>query len=234
MISLSVAGPNAAQVPTDETNLCHQATRLLRRESGSVAGVAITLTKNIPPGSGLGGGSSDAAAVLRGVNQLWGLGLSDDLLELVGAELGSDVPFFIRGGLQLGEGVGDRLTVLKAGPISAVVLVFPAMKIDTGWAYGLFAGSQEFTRPPGFDALLAREPIPWTSFSNDFEEVIFPQHPELRTIKEALLEQGALHAGLSGSGSAVYGLFDKEPEVSTLPDMPLQSHVVVTHATVKS
>jgi 4-diphosphocytidyl-2-C-methyl-D-erythritol kinase len=143
------------------------------------------------------------------------------------------VPFFIRGGLQLGEGVGDRLTPLAATQIAAIVLVIPDLKIDTGWAYGLFADRQEFSQPPRLDTLLARKPVPWTSFRSDFEEVIFPQHPELRTIKEMLLEQGALHAGLSGSGSAVYGLFEKEPEVSTLPEMPLQSRVILTRPAVK-
>ncbi len=206
-LTLAVSGPAASQVPGDESNLCLQAANLLRSEAGYSGGVHIELEKRVPPGSGLGGGSSDAAAVLKGLNELWELHLSLDLLEVVAVGLGADVPYFIRGGLQLGEGIGDRLTALPPLPELTVALVLSDHHIDTAWAYGQFSDRNTFPPPPGFDGLLDGEATDWPAFGNDFEEVVFPRYPDLQEIKAALLETGAVYAGLSGSGSAVAGLF---------------------------
>ena len=217
-VTLEVTGPYAKDVPADETNLCLQAARLFQKEAGIHDGVQIHLKKQIPPGAGLGGGSSDAALVLRGLNLLWKRGRRWDQLEQLAGQLGADVPFFIRGGLQLGEGIGELLTPLATRLPYTVVLVIPPFGVDTAWAYGQFAARQTFPAPPGFDRLIAQDPIPWDAFTNDFEAVVFPEHGLLRTLKAGLLAAGAVWAGLSGSGSTVVGLFEEQPQPQQLAE----------------
>ncbi len=209
-LTLEVTGPQASGVPSGEENLCLRAAHLLLKTTSKQTGVHIGLHKQVPPGAGLGGGSSDAAAVLKGLNELWQLGLTLDELEELAVQLGADVPFFIRGGLQLGEGIGETLTPLATHIAHTILLVLPPFSVDTAWAYGQFAGRQSFPPAPGFDRLIMQDPIPWETFGNDFEELVFPHHGDLAEIKGRLLEAGAVYAGLSGSGSAVYGLFEEQ------------------------
>lgn len=210
-VTLEVTGPHSSAIPTNETNLAVKAAQILQKEMDTNRGIHIVLDKQIPPGSGLGGGSSDAATVLKGLNRLWGAGLSDDLLELVAARLGADVPLFIRGGLQLGESIGDRLTPLSSRLVGAIVLAIPDIHISTPWAFSQLAKSGGYSSPVSLDRLIAMSSIPWDDFVNDFEPVVFAAHPELRAIKEGLLELGAVYASLSGSGGTVFGFFEEEP-----------------------
>ncbi len=210
-LTLEVTGPQSTGVPSGEENLCLRAARLLLETSSKQAGAHIGLHKQVPPGAGLGGGSSDAAAALKGLNQLWQLGLTSDELVELAVQLGADVPFFIRGGLQLGEGIGEVLTPLATQLPHTILLVLPPLSVDTAWAYRQFAGRQSFPPAPGFDRLIIHDPIPWEAFTNDFEELVFSHHGELAEIKGRLLEAGAVYAGLSGSGSAVLGLFEEQP-----------------------
>ena len=226
-ITLEVVAPATTSVPTGSRNLCLQAARLLRDQAGAARGVSIRLDKQVPVGAGLGGGSSDAAAVLRGLNELWETRLSTADLEELAAELGADVPFFIRGGLQLGEGIGERLTPLKRELPCAVVLVIPPFGVDTAWAYRQFASRQTFPPAPAFDRLIARDPIPWEVFTNDFEAVVFPRYGQLAAIKAGLLAAGAACAGLSGSGSGVYGLFEGQPSEEELGQRFGENRVVI-------
>ena len=228
---LAVAGtPRAGGIPTDASNLCLRAARLFKESTGTDQGVHIRLEKRIPAGAGLGGGSSDAAAVFKGLNELWARNLSADELETLAVKLGADVPFFIRGGLQLGAGIGEVLTPLKRALPYSVVLVIPPFGVDTAWAYRQFASRRSFLPPPAFDQLIAQDPIPWEAFTNDFEEVVFPRYGELADIKVALLEQGAVYAGLSGSGSAVYGLFEGRQSEEELARLFTKSQVVICRA----
>ncbi len=229
-VILEVAGPAAGGVPTDESNLCLRAARLLQSRAGTSQGVKIHLEKHITPGAGLGGGSSDAAAVLKGLNELWQTGLSAGELEQLAVRLGADVPFFIRGGLQLGEGIGEVLTPLERELPCTVVLVIPPFGVDTAWAYHQLASRQSFPPPPAFDELITREPIPWEDFTNDFEEVVFPHYGQLADIKRGLLEAGAVHASLSGSGSAVVGLFEEATIASELTHRFAECQVVACWA----
>ena len=210
-ISLDIRGSRSAGVPPGQENLCVAAAQLLRARTGAAPGVRMELTKRVPAGAGLGGGSSDAAAVLNGLNTLWGTGLKPPELEALAAGLGADVPFFIRGGLQLGAGIGETLTPLDVRLPYAVVLVISPFEVDTAWAYGQFANREHFPPPPGFDRLLAQERIPWERFVNDFETVVFPRYPQLAEIKAALLEDGAVYASLSGSGGTIHGHFERAP-----------------------
>ena len=228
-VTLEVTGPYAKDIPADETNLCLQAAGLLEEQAGIHDGVQIHLKKHIPPGAGLGGGSSDAATVLRGLNLLWKRGRRWDQLEQLAGQLGADVPFFVRGGLQLGEGIGELLTPLAARLPHHVVLVMPPFGVNTAWAYGQFAARKIFPEPPAFDQLIMQDPIPWEAFTNDFEAVVFPRHPELGAIKAALLAAGAVWAGLSGSGSTVAGLFDSPPNIRNLDQQFPDCHVVLAN-----
>lgn len=189
-----------------ETDLSYRAARLLQKTNNVSAGADIRLKKHIPVGAGLGGGSSDAAAVLKGLNDLWDLNLSLDELEGLAAELGSDCSFFIRGGVQRGTGRGEVLS-----PVSLpddfpreVALLCPEVHINTGAAYASLGSVPTPGTTPGDLGL---------DLTNDFEPVIFAQHPELAELKQKLLDAGASAASLSGSGSTVFGLFHERKEI---------------------
>lgn len=239
-IALKVTGPWAHAIPTDETNLCVRAARALQVYAFPGRGARIRLEKNIPTGSGLGGGSSDGAAVMRGLNRLWNDGQdrldAEELSDIALAdELGADIPFFLEGGgLQLGEYIGSDLTPITRPLPYSVVLVMPPFSVDTAWAYGQFAGRQSFAPAPGFDRLILQDPIPWEAFTNDFEAVVFPHHGELAEIKGQLLASGAEWAGLSGSGSAVVGLFEKRLTIAKLKDVFPDYRVITTTSIVNS
>jgi 4-diphosphocytidyl-2-C-methyl-D-erythritol kinase len=189
-ITLTITGSAGMTLLPDASNLCYQAARLLQLKTGSRKGAHIHLEKHVPVGAGLGGGSSNAAAVLRALNQLWGIHLTDRELEEMAVELGADVPFFIRGGLQLGEGIGEILTPIKVGLPYSVLLVLPPTQISTAWAYDQWTGRQEQPAASTLDQLIREQSI-----------------PQLKAIKEELLKAGAEYVSLSGSGSAIYGLF---------------------------
>ena len=203
---------DTSEVPADETNLALVAAKKLLGESRG--GVHISLEKRIPVSAGLGGGSADAAASLVGVNELYNLGLSDEELAGVAAEVGSDVAFVLAGGCALGEGRGERLRRLKCLPRLPLVIVAPPIAISTRWAYeslrtGLTSGGGRGNILT--DAL--RTGAVWslkTLLYNDFDDLVFARYPLVASVKEGLLESGAAGALMSGSGPAVFGIFEKE------------------------
>ncbi len=198
-------------LPLDDTNLAYRAWARLKDKIPGLGGVRIHIDKHIPMGSGLGGGSGNAATVLKGLNILYELGLSPQTLESIGATLGADVPFFIRGGLQLGEGIGDRLTPLPPTITGWFLLVIPPVSISTAWAYGALKNYlKESRRRPNFAGVFQEKNFSYTIFENDFERIVIPAYPEIGTIKRRLKEAGAVYASLSGSGSTVFGIFDDE------------------------
>jgi 4-diphosphocytidyl-2-C-methyl-D-erythritol kinase len=201
------------EIPTGEGNLCVQALRLLRAEQKKDGCVHIELIKNIPIGAGLGGGSSDAAAILKALNKLWNLNLDADVLCQYALKIGSDVPFFIRGGSASARGRGEVLEPLRLEIPFWIVLVTPPLHVSTAWAYrhlkvhrnGIPAGLK--TELPGAlkDPVLLSRVV-----QNDFEDIVFSQYPVIQNIKSELLRSGASFALMSGSGSSVFGLFDNE------------------------
>jgi len=204
-------------IPADEANLCHRAAMLLRERAGPRAnapGVAITLHKRIPAQAGLGGGSSDAAATLIGLNRLWELRLRRAELGKIAAQLGADVPFFLHGGTALGVGRGEVLTALEPAPLLHMVLARREPGVSTGWAYSR-------CRPRGgagaskrmLDALTVRSPSAIAgALRNDLETAVLPERPDIAELKQRLVERGALGALMSGSGSAVLGIFAHHKE----------------------
>ena len=203
-IDVRVPGGGA---PAGRGNLVHRILARARRALGVRRGIEVELEKNIPAGRGLGGGSSDAAAAVIGLLRLTGLQLPQTELFRLGAAVGADVPFFFLGGRALGVGRGDEVFALDDRSPGWCVLLCPPCEVSTRAAY---AGARRLTprrRPARIVGSRPSGDRLWGG--NDFEPVIFPRFPELARMKAALLAAGAQQAGLSGSGSTVYGLFEK-------------------------
>lgn len=203
-------------LPADERNLAAAAALRLCAETGAdCGGLSIELDKSIPVCAGLAGGSADAAAVLRGLNRLLGLGLPPERLEAIGARVGSDVPYCVRGGTALAEGRGEVLTTLPALPDCHVVLCKPAFSVPTPELFARLDGCRIRRRPDtaGLLAALAGGDLGGVArrMYNVFEDVLPERRgAEVQRIKNALVQQGALGASMSGTGSTVFGLFDRE------------------------
>jgi 4-diphosphocytidyl-2-C-methyl-D-erythritol kinase len=204
----------ASAVPEDEENLAVRAARRLREEAGIRDGIRFRLEKRIPVGGGLGGGSADAAAALRLACRVWGLAPEPETLGLIGAEIGSDVPFFLHGGTCLVEGRGERVTPLFDTKTLPLALAMPPWSIPTGPAYAALAGLRMGDRSPEafLRALRAgdREAVAAESF-NRFEEVIGRIEPRQEALHRALAAAGHRPVRLSGSGSTVWTL-EEEPQ----------------------
>jgi 4-diphosphocytidyl-2-C-methyl-D-erythritol kinase len=198
-----------------ESNLCVKAYRLLQ-QAYSIPPVDMFLLKNLPTGAGLGGGSADGTFALLLLNQLFDLGLSEGTLEELAARLGSDCPFFIRNKPAYVTGRGTDIQVIDF-PLTEcwITLVHPGIHISTKEA---FAHIQPMPGPHLLLDSLRRPPEEWMRYiRNDFEPYAFAAHPELRKIKEQLLEAGAFYAAMSGSGSAIYGLSKAELALPAFP-----------------
>ena len=198
-------------VPTGESNLVIRAARALARETGVTRGAAFELQKRIPFGAGLGGGSSDAAAALVLLNRMWGTGLSERQLARLGGTIGSDVPFFFRGGLQLGRGRGTRLQSLVARETLEFVVVHGRQPIDTGWAYSRYERELTGSRPPPNILALAEvgsvTGADLAHLDNNLEAGLVPDVPDILERKRLLTSFGARTALLTGSGASVFGIF---------------------------
>lgn len=196
-------------VPEGEGNIAWKAARALLELAGSDQGIEIGIVKNIPVAAGLGGGSSDCAAVLSGVNELLGLGLSRQQLMEIGVKLGADVPFFVFGQTALAEGIGEVLTPLGPVPAAWVVLVNPNLPVSTAWVYQnlqLTQRDQLAKLPNSFGNLAELCAV----LGNDLESVTIPAFPVIDEIKRSLMTCGAAGALMSGSGPTVFGLFKDE------------------------
>lgn len=197
-------------IPDGPGNIAWKAARALFDLAVSGQGASIAITKNIPVAAGLGGGSSDAASVLMGMNELLGLGLSDQMLMDIGLKLGADIPFFVFKKTALAEGVGEQLTAMPTMPPAWVVLVNPGVHVSTAWVYRnlQLTNRAELTKLANFYGSI--EDI-CSILSNDLETVTIPAFPVIADIKATLLRLGALGAMMSGSGPTVFGLFrDRE------------------------
>lgn len=195
-------------VPENETNLAVRAADLFYRHHSVSERVAIEIEKRIPVGAGLGGGSSNAATVLKGLNDCYGQPLSADLLRTLGLSLGADVPFFLLGRPALAAGIGERLTPYQGLEERKILVIYPGFGIATAEVYkklnlGLTKCENHlkssFLKQNGF--------IPAQHLCNDLETVVIPRYPEIATAKKRLLESGAEGALMSGSGSSIFGLF---------------------------
>lgn len=200
-------------VPNDHRNLAYQAAELFRKRMGITRGVNIYLEKNIPVAAGLAGGSSDAAAVLRGLNDLWQVGLTKDELAIMGEELGSDVPFCVYGGTALSTGRGEKIQPLPAPPTCWVILAKPSIGVSTADIYHALKVNR-IEHPNTKDMCKALEMKNYeqmcASVGNVLEPVTTRMHKEVKLIKDQMKRFGADAVLMSGSGPTVFGLVRHE------------------------
>jgi 4-diphosphocytidyl-2-C-methyl-D-erythritol kinase len=209
-IELCIAGNSQLAGEPGQDNLAYRAIHELGRQIGLRQGVRAVLTKRIPVGRGLGGGSSDAAAALLGLLRLTGKRLEAARLLEIASGLGADVPFFLQGGRALGIGRGDEIYPLPDFARRQVLVISPRdIAVPTKDAYQWL--SQELTNGEDPTKLVRFCALCWSpqggALSNDFEAAVFPRYPRLAAIKRELLQQGAAEASLAGSGSAVFGVY---------------------------
>jgi len=211
---LSLAVEPGGAVSCGEENLVLRAARLLRERCGTGHGARMTLAKRIPLGAGLGGGSADAAASLALLDRLWGLGLGAPELHRLASALGSDVPFFLHGGLALGVGRGEEVYPLADLPQLGVVIAAPRVEAATSAVYGRLEPRLTWSPPDGsvyaFAAGLGGS-LPWEVLRNDLQPVVVKAWPEVGEVVSHLQRCAPLHAAVTGSGSAAFALFaDRE------------------------
>ncbi len=204
-----------SNIPSDKNNLVFKAFQLFQEKIDIQEGIEIHIDKKIPVGGGLGGGSSNAAVTLQIANHLWNDPLDRDELNTMAVNIGSDVPFFLKGGTVLGQGRGDILTPLNWSTDYWIVLACPTFGVSTSWAYKqakiALTKEEKFTK---LVSILERYSLHTLKddFENELEGVVFRRHPILREIKEQMYQRDAFYAGMSGSGSSIYGLFFQKKE----------------------
>ncbi len=209
-----------ATLPTDSTNLCFKAAKLLQETYHVQNGIRIHLEKSIPFGAGLGGGSSDAATVLAYLNRFWNLNLPLADLAALALRLGADVPYFLSmKSLAFAEGIGEKLTDLACTFPYSLVVVFPNEIVSTAWAYQNLRITFPRKAPTCREALKnlieTGDKTFLKVFENDFEPLVESAFPIIKSLKETLMEHGAMKAMMSGSGSAVFGIFENETDAQT-------------------
>lgn len=205
---------NLYYLPTNENNLVYKAAQLLKDEFGLRDGIGIRLRKRIPVAAGMAGGSSDAAAVLWGMNQMYKLGLSRQELMDRGVKLGADVPYCVLRGTALAEGIGEKLSVLPPMPKCYILIAKPGISVSTKFVYeNLHANDLRPEQHPDVDAMIrAMEKkdlgLLASRMGNVLETVTVPAYPVIDEIKRFMVEHGALGAMMSGSGPTVFGIYD--------------------------
>ena len=206
---------NLRYLPVNEDNLVYKAAKLLMDEFAVEQGLNIRLEKHIPVAAGMAGGSSDAAAVLVGVNRMFELGLSKKDLMARGVKIGADVPYCVMRGTALAEGIGEKLTPLARMPQCYILIAKPKISVSTKFVYGNLRAN-ELTEHPDIDAQIAALKAGdlrtlCREMGNVLETVTIPAYPVIGEIKKTMLECGALGSLMSGSGPTVFGIFeDKE------------------------
>jgi 4-diphosphocytidyl-2-C-methyl-D-erythritol kinase len=219
-IELSI---NVPWLKADEKNLAWRAAELIRQEYGLEGGVRIELTKRIPVAAGLAGGSADAAAVLKGMNDLYGLQLDEEKLCELGARLGSDIPFCIMGGTMLATGRGEVLTRLSDMPETWVVLAKPRISVSTAWAYQNY-DEQGADRHPDNEAIKQaidrgnRKAVAGL-LCNVLESVTIKKYDVIAEYKQMMLDKGAMASMMSGSGPTVFGLAKSREQAESIADV---------------
>lgn len=206
---------NEGEVPDNEENLCYKAAKLIKETYDIKEGVAISLTKRIPVAAGMAGGSTDAAAVLKGMNSLFGLGLPEETLQELGVKLGADIPYCIRGGTVLAEGIGEKLTSLSDAPNCYLLVAKPDISVSTKYVYENLKLDKLEGRPD-IDGMMAAIQAGSLDgiidcMENVLQSVTEVKYPIIGSLKRQMETQGAAKAMMSGSGPTVFGIF-KEKE----------------------
>lgn len=218
---ISVLMPDC-DVPGGPENNAFKAAVLIKETLGAKSGYDIRINKNIPIAAGLGGSSADAAAVLRAVNTLEGSPLKLEQLFKLGAKIGADVPFMIAGGCARCEGIGEVITPQSALGGAYILIALPSEKVNTAWAFKAYDALNKKSQAAGSGMTPALERRDLKAvcgcFYNDLEEPVAGKYPVISQLKEALLSFGALGSCMSGSGSAVFGIFNKKSSLKKCKD----------------
>lgn len=219
---ITVECENDTTVPDGENNVVYQVAKEILAYSNKNIGVKIRIKKNIPSAAGMGGGSSNAAAVLMTLNSMLKINLSKDKLIAIGVRFGADVPFFILESPALAEGVGDKLHKIKKMPKMPLVLVSPNIRVETKWAFERFdtmESENQFSEPQKLDEDIPLQFATKKSvirfLNNDLEKVTMQKYPALADIKQALTKLGALATQMTGSGPTVFGIFPDQETAQT-------------------
>lgn len=225
------------ELPEDaQDNLVYKAARLVCETFGIEKGVRITLEKNIPIAAGMAGGSTDAAAVFHGLNELWGLSMSTERMQELAVRLGADIPYCIMGGTALSEGIGEKLTPLPSPPDAVVLIAKPQISVSTKYVYENLHADQ-LRQHPDIDGMVAA--IREGSLAgitgrmeNVLETVTQTSYPVIGQIKEMMLKEGAMNSLMSGSGPTVFGIFDNKEKAEAagqrIRESKLSDEVFVT------
>ena len=201
-------------VPEDSTNLCYIAADIFFSENNIQERVNITIDKKIPVGGGLGGGSSNASTILKGLSQLFNINPTKELLHHIPQRIGADVAFFNNGGLQYAQGIGDQLTPLHNLMHGFYFLIIcPQISISTPWAYGAYKKYLE-NKLNESNFVPLSDKLDFSLWYNDFEKVVLSTYPEINEIKNMLKRTNTLFASLSGSGSTMFGVYDSLESVT--------------------
>jgi len=205
---------DSGELPMGEDNLICRAVRLMQETYGFTEGVKIHLCKNIPIAAGMAGGSTDAAAALRGVNELFGLGASDEKLMELGVRIGADVPYCVLGGTALAEGIGEKLTKLSDAPQCTLLVVKPDLNVSTKEVYTELDAMEDYEHPDidGMVAAIRRQDADGviSRLGNVLEPVTVKKCPAIADIRNTMRQMGALGSLMSGSGPTVFGIFADE------------------------
>lgn len=215
---------NLSFLPTDDKNLVYRAAALIKEKYRIRSGVKIDLKKRIPVAAGMAGGSSNCAAALKGMNQLFDLGLSNEELCEIGVTLGADVPYCVWGGTALAEGIGEKITRIAPMPECYILIAKPGISVSTAFVYKNLKLDQ-LKKHPDIDGMIEclkqknLEGI-CTRLENVLETVTIPEYPMIQGIKEHLMKQGAMGTLMSGSGPTIFGIFlDKKTAVCALESL---------------
>ena len=231
-----VVRTDTAVLSNGKDNLAYMAAKMLMDEFGIDQGLEITIRKRIPIAGGMAGGSSDCAATLTGVNQMFDLGLSTEELMERGVRLGADVPYCILGGTAIARGIGDILTPLPTPPKCHVIIAKPPVSVSTAFVYGNIKPDKIKKRPDidGMVSAIRTQDLYKLAKSlyNVMEDITVPQYPIIQEIKMVMLNNGALNSIMSGSGPTVFGLYDDkgkaEQTVELLKEKELTEQLYLT------
>lgn len=227
---------DSGELPTNEDNLIYKAAKLLTESYDVKEGVNIHLQKNIPIAAGMAGGSTDAAATLKGVNALFDLGCTQEELKEIGVKIGADVPYCVMGGTALAEGIGEKLTALTPAPDCFVLVAKPDINVSTKYVYEHLdtAGVEKHPDIDGMIQAIEAGDLQGVlnRMENVLESVTIAAHPIIDTIKNRMKELGALNSMMSGSGPTVFGIFTEkekaEKAYEKIRDEQLAKQVFVT------
>lgn len=202
---------DSGELPTNEDNLIYKAAKLLFDKYNVTEGVRIHLEKHIPIAAGMAGGSTDAAATLKGINELFGLGCDEEELKEIGVKIGADVPYCVMGGTALAEGIGEKLTALSPAPECYLLVAKPDINVSTKYVYEHLDALESYEHPDIDGMVQAIEDGSLTGvvqrMGNVLQDVTIPAHPIIEALKERMLELGAAGSMMSGSGPTVFGIF---------------------------